>query len=155
MSLTKFLPRIYCFCFLPRSFNKSVILQNYQKPQVAAEQLLCFLLLSINVAINSRIFQRLKEWSEHDVVGQRVSVVSSKGNPINWQLCNWKFEQKYHILSISRRGEKCISNFSLSGLKVQHDSVCWTSQMLQFIKIIDLEQQAFPPLKARDRDQNI
>jgi len=41
MSLTKFLANVYYFHFLPRSFSKSIILQNYQKSCVAAEQLLC------------------------------------------------------------------------------------------------------------------
>lgn len=60
----------------------------------------------------------------HGVVGQRVFAVSPSGKPINWHLCNWEFEQKYHLSSISRHGEKCFSNFLLSGLKVQHDLVC-------------------------------
>lgn len=101
--LTKFLISIYCFSFPPRRYNKPITLQNYQKPCVVTT------FFSFFPYKCSNKWQDISETEgviRHDVVGQRDFVVSSKGKLTNWQLRNWKVEQKYHLLSFSRQAEK-------------------------------------------------
>lgn len=89
--------------FLPRSFNKSKIINTPKLSETMCSRRIAALLyepnlnlrfcsVSINAAIIGRIFQRFEGVIRqgHVTVGQRVFIVSPKRKSIHWNFCNQK-----------------------------------------------------------------